>query len=136
MGKIYVYIPFNLFLGFIGMYLLGSTADAYLSPALETISDNLKMSQSLAGVTLLALGSGAPDVSAAYSAGGDENNGPSKAMTAIMGSTAFISCCIFYLVTKAAEGQQVAVTKPFYLRDVSFFLIGIVYNLINVTLVQ
>ena len=57
------------------MYNLGSTADMYLSPALEVISDKLSCSESLAGVTLLALGNGAPDVFASLSAGGvDESD--------------------------------------------------------------
>ena len=56
------------------MYNLGSTADMYLSPALETISDKLSCSESLAGVTLLALGNGAPDVFASLSAGGTDES--------------------------------------------------------------
>jgi sodium/potassium/calcium exchanger 6 len=50
--------------------LLGSTADEYLSPTLEAISEKLQCSESLAGVTLLAIGNGASDVFTAISAGG------------------------------------------------------------------
>ena len=53
---------------FISMYTLSSTADDYLSPSLETISTKVGMSESVAGVTLLAFGNGAPDVMAAISA--------------------------------------------------------------------
>ena len=69
---IVAFVPFNLIILAIAMYLLGSTADIYLSPALETISEKLGCSESLAGVTLLALGNGAPDMFAAISAGGTE----------------------------------------------------------------
>ena len=55
------------------MYNLGSTADSYLSPALETISDKFSCSESLAGVTLLAFGNGAPDVFSAIAASGDSS---------------------------------------------------------------
>jgi len=44
------------------MYNLGSTADAYLSPALEYMTLKFGISESLAGVTLLAFGNGAPDL--------------------------------------------------------------------------
>ena len=44
--------------------LLGSTAENYFSPALEMISSEIKIPPALGGVTLLALGNGAPDVSA------------------------------------------------------------------------
>ena len=53
---------------YICFYVLGSTADAYLSPVLAGISKHLKISQSLAGVTLLAFGNGAPDVFSSLSA--------------------------------------------------------------------
>lgn len=58
---------------FIGMYTLASTADDYLSPSLETITNRFKLSDSLAGVTLLAFGNGAPDVFSAI-AGAKDNN--------------------------------------------------------------
>jgi len=44
---------------------LGSTANEYLSPALETMTVTFRIPESLAGVTLLAFGNGAPDVFAA-----------------------------------------------------------------------
>ena len=53
---------------FILMYNLASTADEYLSPALEKITLYFKMNESLAGVTLLAFGNGAPDVFSALAA--------------------------------------------------------------------
>jgi sodium/potassium/calcium exchanger 6 len=42
--------------------LLGSTADEWFVPTLVTISDTLRLSPSVAGVTFLALGNGAPDI--------------------------------------------------------------------------
>jgi len=68
-------LPLAFILLGIGMYNLGTTADVYLSPALEAISDKLSCSESLAGVTLLALGNGAPDVFAAIAAGGEGEDG-------------------------------------------------------------
>lgn len=50
------------------MYNLATTADSYLSPTLEQITLKFKLSESLAGVTLLAFGNGAPDVFSAISA--------------------------------------------------------------------
>ncbi len=43
--------------------MLGNTAEAYFSPALIKMSDYLRLSPNVAGVTLLALGNGAPDLS-------------------------------------------------------------------------
>jgi sodium/potassium/calcium exchanger 6 len=58
---------------FIGMYTLASTADIYLSPALETLTVKFGLPDSLAGVTLLAFGNGAPDVFSSISAAADAN---------------------------------------------------------------
>ena len=60
--KLVFWIPIGGFLLFVLMYNLGSTADEYLSPALESLSERFNISESLAGVTLLAFGNGAPDV--------------------------------------------------------------------------
>lgn len=54
----------------ISMYLLGSTADEYLVNSLQFISQKLRLSETLAGVTLLALGNGAPDVISSFTAAG------------------------------------------------------------------
>jgi len=55
------------------MYTLASTADIYLSPALETLTVKFGLPDSLAGVTLLAFGNGAPDVFSSISAAADAN---------------------------------------------------------------
>ena len=57
-----IFIPFALFLLFIFFYILSDTADEYLSPSLERITEITGISESLAGVTLLAFGNGAPDI--------------------------------------------------------------------------
>ncbi len=42
--------------------MLGSTADDFFSPALIVLSKKMNLSDRTAGVTLLALGNGAPDL--------------------------------------------------------------------------
>ena len=54
--------PVGLTFLFLLMYILSSTADEYLSPSLEYITERFKISESFAGVTFLAFGNGAPDV--------------------------------------------------------------------------
>ena len=56
-------------------HLLQSTVEKYLSPTLTKISESLGCSQTLAGVTLLALGNGAPDVFTAIIAGASSETG-------------------------------------------------------------
>lgn len=49
-------------------YMLWSTAEVFFVPALKQLATILKLSPDIAGVTLLALGNGAPDIFAALSA--------------------------------------------------------------------
>ena len=102
-GKNFVMMPLALLLIVIAMWNLGSTADAYLSPALEAISDKLQCSESLAGVTLLALGNGAPDIFSAIAAGGDED-GLNLQVSSLIGSSFFIACVVMALALRAADG--------------------------------
>jgi len=67
----------GVFIGFLVwvcllLYVLATTADMYFAPATVQLSDWLGLRPRVAGVTLLALGNGAPDVfsvMAAYRAG-------------------------------------------------------------------
>jgi sodium/potassium/calcium exchanger 6 len=91
------------------MYILSSTADEYLSPSLEYITERFQISESFAGVTFLAFGNGAPDVfssissakSSAISDGSNkdksigDNNLP---VCALLGSTLFLSSVVLGLV--------------------------------------
>jgi len=108
-GKIVLIIPVGGLLMIIFMYTLSSTADDYLSPSLEFLAEKLKMSESLAGVTLLALGNGAPDIFAAISAAGgddDSNNGTLLTICNLVGSTLFISTIVQVMTVKASvEGS-------------------------------
>ena len=67
--KMYVFFPIGLFMMFIFMRNLSTTADEYLSPSLEFMTIKFGISESLAGVTILAFGNGAPDLFTSISAG-------------------------------------------------------------------
>ena len=85
---------------FVFMYNLSTTADNYLAPSLEYLTIRFKINESLAGVTLLAFGNGAPDVFASISAnvgGSEENPDPNNTLLSIcglVGATCFLSSVI------------------------------------------
>jgi sodium/potassium/calcium exchanger 6 len=105
-GKSVIMLPVAVIAIVIAMYNLGSTADSYLSPALEAVSDKFMCSESLAGVTLLALGNGAPDVFAAIAAGGDED-GLNLQVSSLIGSSFFIVCVVMGLVLNSAPQKTI-----------------------------
>jgi len=125
------FVP-GILLGIIGMFILSSTADDYLSPPVEYIVDYTQMSQSLAGVTLLAFSAGSPDVFSSIAAGGDEEDGAIKGITPIQGSTFFIQAFVIFLVFRANDYKDIAVTKRFFLRDITFYAIGLLNILIHI----
>ena len=74
--------------------LLGSTAEDYFSPSLEMFSLKLGLPPRFAGVTLLALGNGAADVSATMNAiSSDPENGYKMSLGALSGAAMFIVSC-------------------------------------------
>ena len=81
----------------------------YLSPALEFITVKFRISESLAGVTLLAFGNGAPDVfssiSAVGSADGDDADAV-KSVCILYGGTFFVTCVVMALSTNASTDNK------------------------------
>eukprot|EP00889_Picochlorum_renovo_P006836 jgi/Picre1/33866/NNA_001345.t1 len=71
---------------------MGFTADAYFSTILSQISQDMGLPPRLAGVTLLALGNGAPDLSSSIAA--IESGNIHLAMGSLVGSVMFVGCVV------------------------------------------
>ena len=85
--------------------LLGSTADEYFSPSLEMFSSKLGLPPRFAGVTLLALGNGAADVSATMNAvASDPENGYKMSLGELTGAAMFITTVVAGAVIMANDG--------------------------------
>jgi solute carrier family 24 (sodium/potassium/calcium exchanger), member 6 len=85
--------------------MLGSTAEDYFSPSLEMFSTKLGLPPRFAGVTLLALGNGAADVSATVSAiCNDPQNGYKLSLGALSGAAMVIGSVVSALVVLVAGG--------------------------------
>jgi Ca2+/Na+ antiporter len=134
---------------YVCFYVLGSTADGYLSPLLANIAKTLKFSQSLAGVTLLAFGNGAPDVFSALSAAEDatstsEGSGEGFYLAAAgsLGSGFFVASIVasaIALQSSSAQSQDqaavmflgdrhrqqgsIAVNPSSFVRDAVFYMV-------------
>ena len=98
-------------------------ADEFLVPILEAIARFFKMPDNLAGVTLLALGNGAPDI---FTCQAGFTKGPDKAslgIGALLGAALFDFLIVFAAVTLWAKEPFRNVSRPF-LRDLIFYIIG------------
>jgi hypothetical protein len=85
--------------------VLGSTAEEFFSPGLEMFSLKLGLPERFAGVTLLALGNGAPDVALTVSAiMNDRKRGYLMALGELSGAAVVASTVIVSAVTYISDG--------------------------------
>jgi len=106
-------------------FLLSFTADEFLSPSLQQIANTFSLSNSLAGVTLLAFGGGAPDVFASLSAANSNDlEGIEMAIAVLLGSALFIQSVINAFVIYYSP-TTISLNRAFFSRDAVFFGIGL-----------
>ena len=128
-GNIYYSIPIFFVFIVLWFYIVGTTAEKFLSPALEKIAETCKMSESLAGVTLLAMGNGAPDVLASVSAAGSEHTGMFFSVGSLSGSGLFVTGVVSALIIIISP-KQIHVSGLSMGRDIFFYMTALITVLI------
>lgn len=100
---------------------LGVTASDYLCPNLYTLSKLLRLSDNVAGVTLLAFGNGSPDVMSTYKA--MKAGSASLAFSELIGATYFITTVV---LGSMGVISPFTVPKMFFIRDVLLLLLTVI----------
>lgn len=103
-------------------YLLGNTASQYFCSSVESLSRELKLSPTIAGVTLLSLGNGSPDVFASivsFRAGSGE-----VGLSSVLGGAFFVSCVVVGIINICAASlrSEIRIDRSSFIRDVCFFI--------------
>lgn len=114
-------------------YLLADTASNYFCNSLEGLSDILKLSPTIAGVTLLSLGNGAPDFFASVVSFTSSNNG-AVGLNSILGGAFFVSTAVLGIISFLVSPNEIAVDKASFIRDVIFFLFSLFILLIIISI--
>ncbi|KAF9595704.1 hypothetical protein IFM89_003446 [Coptis chinensis] len=112
-------------------YILGDTASTYFCTSLESLSKVLKLSPTIAGVTLLSLGNGAPDFfSSIVSFVGTGSK--SVGVNSVLGGGFFVTCIVTGVISIVVAPNRVAIDKSNFVRDICFFLLGLLVLLLTV----
>lgn len=103
-------------------YMLSSLAESYLTPVLTKISEALKLSETIAGVTLLAFANGAPDIISSAAAGGSEG-GVFIAVGALFGACSFGATIVIGNCVLRSK-SEIEMPANGMIRDFGFYILS------------
>ncbi|KAJ0243744.1 Cation/calcium exchanger 2 [Hirschfeldia incana] len=103
-------------------YVLGHTASEYFCSSLESLSKLLNLSPTVAGVTLLSLGNGAPDLFASLVSFMGESKGTyDVGLNTVVGGSSFVTCVVVGIISVSLHRRRVRIERSAFIRDVCFF---------------
>jgi K+-dependent Na+/Ca+ exchanger-like protein len=110
------------------IYLLSVVTDGFFIPSLDRIAERWRMPPDVAGASLMAMGSSAPELSIAlFAVFGDGGAHSDVGVGTIVGSAVFN---ILIITGLSAMVRDAKITLPAIIRDTVFYLVGILVLLV------
>lgn len=107
-------------------YWLCSTSQKHLEPSLARVANTFKLSEAFAGVTVVALANGAPDIISAYVAtNSQQQGGVDLAFGSLFGASVFTTTIILAKVIYNAKELKLSATT--LIRDCGFYILADLY---------
>ncbi|CAI5469086.1 unnamed protein product [Closterium sp. Yama58-4] len=109
------------------IFLLGNVAADFFCPSLEELAELLRLPPAVAGVTLLPLGNGAPDVFASVVAFVGKGHQSLVGFNGVLGAACFVSTVVAGSVclVAASKAPRVQLHRSSFIRDLTFFLLAV-----------
>eukprot|EP01084_Bolivina_argentea_P284574 487767_1 len=110
--------------------ILGNIADDYFAIIMADAADTLHVSHNIAGVTFLALGNGAPDISSSVAAiqqGGEQTK---LGIGALLGAAVFDPILVSAVIATYAVSKPPTVARRPFVRDCIFLFLAATFVLV------
>ncbi|XP_020579873.1 cation/calcium exchanger 1-like [Phalaenopsis equestris] len=117
------------------LYLLGNTASNYFCSSLESLSNVLHLSPTIAGVTFLSLGNGAPDLFSSivsFAAGGGKS-GVEIGLSSVLGGAFFVSSAVLAIISISVSRSSrpaISIDRVSFIRDICFLIVTLSFLLL------
>ena len=129
-GNLYVMIPITVIALFFIFKFICALVDEYIAASIEFIVKKYKMSDAIAGVTLIALANGAGDVVTAIVSSGS-SDGVSYNIGALFGAGLFVCTIVMTFTILGSPEQPIQVNSNTIHRDVPFFIFATLFVIGN-----
>lgn len=103
-------------------YLLGNTASTYFCSSLESLSTILSLPPTVAGVTLLSLGNGAPDAFATIASFASSGVGE-VGLSSVLGGSFFVTSAVVGVISVCVGPRSISIDRFSFVREICFYVI-------------
>eukprot|EP00854_Cymbomonas_tetramitiformis_P014309 gene14309-16921_t len=108
-------------------FALAESAEHYFCPALQKVSNALRLTPDVAGATLLAFGNGAPDLFTDVAAVDEGPIDLPMAIGFVLGAGNFVVTIVVALVIYMQPGHQVTLDPVPFVRDLGFYIFAVIF---------